>query len=78
MTAAMHIAAAFAIPTVAIFGSTDENETSAWGNPNYYVVKTELDCRPCKKRVCPLKHHNCMKLITVTDVLKASKAIKSK
>lgn len=74
----MHIAAAFAIPTVAIFGSTDENETSAWGNPNYYVVKTELDCRPCKKRVCPLKHHNCMKLITVTDVLKASEAIKSK
>lgn len=71
----MHIAAAFKIPTVAVFGSTDEHETSAWGNPNYIVVKKDMDCRPCKKRICPLKHHDCMELITVDEVVKAAQKL---
>ena len=58
----MHIAASFAIPTVAIFGPTSENETSQWKNKNSIIVKKSLDCQPCLKRICPLKHHNCMKL----------------
>lgn len=28
-----------------------------------------LPCAPCKKRECPLKHHNCMKLITPQEVI---------
>jgi len=30
------------------------------------------------KRVCPLQHHNCMKLITAKDVLDVLKEIKAK
>jgi len=71
----MHIAAAFKVPTVAVFGPTDDSETSAWGNPKYAIVKKDMDCRPCKKRVCPLKHHDCMRLISVDDVLLAVKEV---
>ena len=65
----MHIAAAFGIPTVAIFGPTRDLETHQWGNPKEMIIRKELECSPCMKRVCPLKHHDCMKLITAVDVL---------
>ena len=65
----MHLAASFQIPTVAIFGPTNDNETSQWMNDNSVVVKKNLDCQPCIKRTCPLKHHNCMKLIKAQEVI---------
>jgi heptosyltransferase-2 len=65
----MHVAASFQIPTVAIFGPTNDNETSQWMNDNSVVVKKNLDCQPCIKRTCPLKHHNCMKLIKAQEVI---------
>jgi heptosyltransferase II len=71
----MHIAAAYKINTVAIFGPTRFKETNAWNNPNEHIVSKNLECAPCMKRVCPLKHHNCMKLITAQDVLAILKAI---
>jgi heptosyltransferase II len=71
----MHIAAAFNIPTVAIFGPTNDKETSQWGNKNSVIIKKEIQCRPCMKRVCPLKHHNCMKLIEASDVLAGVKKV---
>ena len=65
----MHIAASFQIPTIAIFGPTNDDETSQWMNDNSIVVKKNLDCQPCMKRTCPLKHHNCMKLIEAQEVI---------
>ena len=65
----MHVAAAFQIPTVAIFGPTKDDETSQWMNKKSTIVKKNLECQPCMKRTCPLQHHNCMKLITAVDVL---------
>ena len=65
----MHVAAAFQVPTVAIFGPTQDDETSQWMNDKSTIVKKNLDCQPCMKRTCPLKHHNCMKLIKANDVL---------
>ena len=67
----MHLAAAFQVPTVAIFGPTKDNETSQWMNDKSAIVKQDLDCQPCMKRTCPLVHHNCMKLITSEIVLKS-------
>ncbi|RRS31265.1 MAG: ADP-heptose--LPS heptosyltransferase [Epsilonproteobacteria bacterium (ex Lamellibrachia satsuma)] len=67
----MHIAAAYKIPTIAIFGPTKDKETNQWKNPQGIIVKKEMDCAPCMKRTCPLKHHECMKLIKAEDVLKA-------
>ncbi|MFW2602017.1 glycosyltransferase family 9 protein [Aliarcobacter butzleri] len=65
----MHIAAAYKVKTIAIFGPTKFTETNQWNNPNGEIVTKNLDCAPCMKRVCPLKHHNCMKGITAVDVL---------
>ena len=65
----MHLAAALQVPTVAIFGPTKENETSQWMNKKGIILKKNLECQPCMKRICPLNHHNCMKLIKASDVL---------
>ena len=65
----MHLAASQKIPTIAIFGPTNDVETSQWMNPKSIVVKKNLDCQPCMKRTCPLKHHNCMKLIEAQEVI---------
>lgn len=69
----MHVAAAFQVPTVAIFGPTKDNETSQWMNEKSIIVKKNLDCQPCMKRTCPLQHHDCMNLIKAVDVLSAVK-----
>ena len=71
----MHVAAAFNIPTVAIFGPTKDDETSQWMNDKSIIVKKNLDCQPCMKRTCPLQHHDCMNLIKAVDVLNSVKSI---
>jgi len=71
----MHVAAAYKIPTVAIFGPTKDKETSQWHNPKGIIVKKEMECSPCMKRTCPLKHHECMKDILPKDILDAVKKL---
>ena len=65
----MHIAAAFNVPTVSIFGPTKYKETSQWKNDYSIKISLDLECQPCMKRECPLGHHKCMKGISVQDVL---------
>jgi heptosyltransferase II len=67
----MHLAACFQIPSITIFGPTRDFETSQWMNKKNVILKKDLNCQPCMKRTCPLKHHNCMRLIKAKDVLKA-------
>jgi len=71
----MHLAAAFQVPTVAIFGPTKDEVTSQWMNEKSVVVKKNLGCQPCMKRTCPLKHHNCMKFVKASVVLDAVKSL---
>jgi len=71
----MHIAASFNIPTISIFGPTKYNETSQWMNNKSINIQKNLACQPCMKRVCPLGHHNCMKLVKSQDVLAAVESI---
>ena len=68
----MHIAAAFDVPLVAIFGSTDHRGTSPYSNKSV-VVRTDVECAPCKLRECPTDHR-CM--TTVTEVLVINAALK--
>jgi heptosyltransferase II len=70
----MHLAAALQVPTVTIFGPTKDKVTSQWMNEKSMIVKKNLECQPCMKRICPLKHHNCMKLVEASDVLEAVKS----
>ncbi|ADV46672.1 glycosyltransferase family 9 protein [Nitratifractor salsuginis] len=68
----MHIAAAYQVPSVAIFGPTKWLETSQWMNPHSHIVRHDLECAPCMKRQCHLKHHACMKEITPQEVIEAA------
>ena len=68
----MHIAAAYQVPTVAIFGPTRHKETSQWMNPKSIIVRHELECAPCMKRTCPIKTHACMKEISAEEVINAA------
>ncbi|WP_024787440.1 MULTISPECIES: lipopolysaccharide heptosyltransferase II [unclassified Lebetimonas] len=70
----MHIAAAYNVPIVAVFGPTDYTETSPWSK-NYKIVTKNLECAPCKKRECPLKSHECMKSIEAGEVIEAAKEL---
>jgi len=71
----MHVAAAYQVPTIAIFGPTRYKETSQWMNKKGVIVRHEMDCSPCMKRECPLKHHECMTTITATEVTEAVKRL---
>jgi len=71
----MHVAAAYQVPTVAIFGPTKDKETSQWMNEKSSIVRFEIECAPCMKRECPLKHHECMKNITASTVIEAVKKL---
>lgn len=66
----MHIAAAFGVPTVAVFGSTDHATTSPYSG-NAVIVRKEVECAPCKLRECPTDH-KCMTAITADDVVIAA------
>jgi heptosyltransferase-2 len=67
----MHIAAALGTPTIAIFGSTDEQVTGPFG-ARARIVKHPVECSPCMLRVCPIDHR-CMDRISADDVFRAAK-----
>jgi len=74
----MHIAGAYKVPTVAIFGPTKYKETNQWRNPYSQIVRKELSCSPCMKRTCPIKTHECMRGINPKDVVEAIGELKIK
>jgi heptosyltransferase-2 len=55
---AMHIASALGVPTVTVFGATDEVGTGPTG-PLARIVREPVECSPCLKRECPIDHR-CM------------------
>src|SRR5262245_19703545 len=69
----MHVAAALGIPTVAIFGSTDDVVTGPWG-PRARVVKEPVECSPCMLRECPIDHR-CMTRVSAEAVCRAAREI---
>jgi len=71
----MHVAAAYQVPTVSIFGPTRHLETSQWKNRHSAIVRHDLECAPCMKRECPLGHHDCMKRIEADEVISAIKRL---
>lgn len=71
----MHVAAAYQVPTVSIFGPTKHTETSQWMNDKSSIVRHDMECAPCMRRECPLGHHECMKSITADEVIKAVKEL---
>lgn len=67
-TGPMHIAAAYGVPVVAIFGPANPARTGPYGS-GHVVVQSGLDCAPCYKRRC--RDPKCMTSITVDIVYDA-------
>jgi len=64
---AMHIASALGVPTIAIFGATDDNTTGPTG-PSARVIRQPVECSPCLLRECPIDHR-CMTGVTADRVV---------
>ena len=69
----MHIGAALGVPLVAIFGPTDWRRTSPWSS-RAKVVRVEIDCSPCRLRVCD-RGHECMLGVTPGMVVDAARQL---
>ncbi len=62
----MHIASALGVPTVAVFGATDDGATGPTGIKSR-VVREPVECSPCLLRECPIDHR-CMTGIPASRV----------
>lgn len=69
-TGPMHIAAAFGVPVVAVFGPTDSRTTAPFGS-GHLIVRQPAECSPCLLRECPIDHR-CMTRVTVDHVYEAA------
>jgi len=67
-TGPLHIAAAMQTPVVAIFGPKDPKVYGPAGE-GHVVVRKDIDCSPCQRRVCP--DPRCMRMITADEVYDA-------
>lgn len=67
---AMHIASALGVPTVAVFGATDDIATGPTG-PLARVVREKVECSPCLLRECPIDHR-CMTRVDAARVAEAA------
>jgi heptosyltransferase II len=62
----MHVASALGVPTVAVFGATDDKATGPTGM-YAKVVREPVECSPCLRRECPIDHR-CMTRVTASRV----------
>jgi heptosyltransferase-2 len=74
----MHVAAAFGVPQVAVYGSSSPLHTPPLNNLAQVLwLKTNaayqppLDCAPCYQRDCPLGHTRCLVDVRPEQVLAA-------
>jgi heptosyltransferase II len=76
---AMHLAAALGVRVTAVFGPTNERETGPHGSVllkaesadttyGHAVLTSDVPCRPCMLRECPIDHR-CMRGVGVDRVL---------
>ena len=72
----MHVAASMGVPTVAVFGPTDEKRTAPWGE-RHRVVAKNLACRPCwplkevgRRKGCQYPARVCLSELSAQEVFR--------
>ena len=63
---ARHVAVAFGVPSVVMMGPTSLAKTD-WNLERVRVVETDVECRPCYARECPIDHR-CMTRLSPEQV----------
>lgn len=70
----MHIAALSDVPTVGIFGPTDDIRTAPWGD-KHLVIRKKMDCCPCwkiknvgKREACVYGDFRCLRQLSADEV----------
>lgn len=69
-TGPAHVAAAVGTPVVDLYAMTNLQHTP-WEVPSR-VLYREVPCGPCYKSVCPEGHHDCLRLVTPEEVVRAA------
>jgi heptosyltransferase-1 len=72
-TGLTHVGSAFAIPTIAIFGST--RPYLAGDTPRTVVLYKALECSPCHRRPTCGGAYTCMKIIAVDEVMSTARRL---
>jgi heptosyltransferase-1 len=81
-TGLAHISAALNVPTVSLYGPTDQSLIGATGSKSAHVVASDYSCAPCYRKRCAVGDYQgddaqCMKTIKVDQVWAASKMLMS-
>lgn len=69
-TGPVHVAAALGTPVVDLYALTNLQHTP-WGVASR-VLYHDVPCKPCYRSVCPLGHHDCLRLVPPADVVGAA------
>ncbi|MDH5661996.1 MAG: glycosyltransferase family 9 protein, partial [Elusimicrobiota bacterium] len=69
-SAPLHIASAFSVPSIGLYGPTDPRRNGPYG-PGNIVIKKDLKGLSCRGKGCrKCKTQECMQLISVEEVVK--------
>ncbi len=69
-TGPVHMAAALGTPVVVLYALTNPQHTP-WQVPSR-VLSHDVPCKYCYTSVCPLGHHDCLRLVTPESVVNAA------
>lgn len=69
-TGPRHFGRAFEVPRVTVFGPTEQRWTDT-SHSRETIVRVDVPCGPCHKKVCPLEEQICMTRVTVDRVYAA-------
>ena len=73
-TGPRHLGNAFDLPVVCLIGPNDPNYTN-YCMERTALIRKDLECSPCQRKVCPLGHHRCMRDISVDEVVAAGERL---